>query len=138
MKTNARTPSAARPPSRLASLIREDIARRGLRARDRYLTAQEVARLFGVSTMTANRAMQELAARKILSRSQRRGTFVGEGVREERPVSLRSIHLLLPADYFRLDKPYFDRLVAGLHAELPEDSIQFTFFPPQGDLPFVR
>jgi DNA-binding LacI/PurR family transcriptional regulator len=88
--------------------------------------------------MTANRAMQELASRDVLSRSQRRGTFVGENIRKEESISLRTVHLLLPADYFRLEKPYFDRVVAGLHTEAPRDSIQFTFFPPQGELAFVR
>jgi DNA-binding LacI/PurR family transcriptional regulator len=125
-------------PSRLAALIQEDIVRRGLGPRDRYLTAQEAAEVFGVSTMTANRALQELAARRILSRSQRRGTFVGENLKIERPVSLHCIHLFLPSEYFRWDKPFLDRMVAGLHSELPGDSIQLSFLPPQGELGFVR
>ena len=124
--------------TRLASLIESDIRDRGLRAGDRYLTAQEVSRLLGVSTMTANRAMQDLARRDILRRNKKAGSFVGARFTSERPVSLQTVHLLMPAEYFATDKAIVDLVVAGIHAEMPEDAIQFTFVPASGEVAFVR
>jgi DNA-binding LacI/PurR family transcriptional regulator len=121
----------------LSERIEADIRQRGLGPGDRYLTAAEVARLLGVSTMTANRAMQELATRRVLARGRRTGTFIGDGFGEKR-ASYRCVHLLVYADYFAVAKEHLDRIVLGLHDALPDRGIQFTFLPPQDEVPFVR
>ncbi len=124
--------------SRLAATIENDIRRRGLAPGDRYLTAREVGRLLGVSTMTANRALQELAGRRVLVRGRRRGAVVGDRLDGGRPVSLRTVHLLLPSDFLTLEQPIVDLVMSGIHSVLPEDSIQLSFVPAEGDLGFVR
>jgi len=135
---NVVTPDEPLALSRLAALIENDIRRRGLGPGDRYLTARDVGRLLGVSAMTANRALQELAARRVLVRGRRSGSVVGDRLAEGQPVSLRTVHVLLPSDFFMLEKPLVDLIVAGIHSELPEDSIQLTFVPAQGEVEFVR
>lgn len=124
--------------SHLASLIESDIRKRGLRVGDRYLTAQEVARMLGVSAMTANRAMQDLAKRDVLRRNKKSGSFVGSRFKPDRPPALKCVHLLMPPEYFATEKALVELVVAGVHAELPEDAIQFTFVPAVGELAFVR
>jgi DNA-binding LacI/PurR family transcriptional regulator len=119
-------------------MIESDIRRRGLAAGDRYLTAREVGRLLGVSTMTANRALQELAARRVLVRARRSGSVVGDRLAGGPPPSPRAVHLLVPSDFFTLEKALVDLIVSGIHSELPGDAIQFTFVPAQGEVEFVR
>ena len=62
---------------RLASLIEQDLRRRGLAAGDPYLTASEAGDDFGVDPFTATRAMSLLAKRGVLVRKRGVGTFVG-------------------------------------------------------------
>lgn len=61
----------------LATLILNDISARGLAPGDRYLTADEARRRFGVRKATVNSAMRMLSQRELLVRRQRAGTFIG-------------------------------------------------------------
>jgi DNA-binding LacI/PurR family transcriptional regulator len=125
------------PLARLAERIESDIRQRGLGPGDRYLTAAEVARLLGVSTMTANRAMQELADRRVLARGRRTGSFVGDGFEAKRS-PVRCVYLLVYPDFFAVAKEHLDQVIVGLHGALPSWSIQFTFLPAQDEVAFAR
>jgi DNA-binding transcriptional regulator YhcF (GntR family) len=61
----------------MAGILERDIGRKGLRPGDPYLTATEASQMLGVSRMTANRALNLLARRQLLTRHRSRGTFVG-------------------------------------------------------------
>lgn len=54
-------------------------------------TELELARLFGVSRMTANRAMRELAAEQVVVRVQGAGTFVAQEKYQATLVQIRNI-----------------------------------------------
>jgi DNA-binding LacI/PurR family transcriptional regulator len=126
--------------STLATMILNDIRQRGLQPGDRYLNGQELADRFGISLMKANRAMQLLAKRNMLERRQRAGTFIGSAARSlnSEQAALKCVHLLMPDGYFRVYRAQLEVTVTGLHSELPDSAIQYTFLPADGPLPFVR
>jgi DNA-binding LacI/PurR family transcriptional regulator len=125
--------------SELATMIVNDIRKRGLRPGDRYFNGQELADLCGTSLMTANRAMQLLAKRNVLERRQRAGTFIGAAADTIKGLEqIKCVHLLMPDSYFRVYRAQLELSVTGLHGELPESAIQYTFLPADGALPFVR
>ncbi|MEN9360298.1 MAG: hypothetical protein RL095_1833 [Verrucomicrobiota bacterium] len=89
---------ASRPHSDLRNLIIEDIRRKGLRDGDRYLGADGVGELLGVSPVTANRLLAAMAEENLVVRRRKAGTFVGSGfVRDEqqRRDGLRVLHILM-------------------------------------------
>lgn len=125
--------------SRLAALILQDIRGRGLRPGERYLNGQEIAEKHCVTVITANRALQLLAERRVVERRQRAGTFIAQ---QFQPLAgqppIRCIHLLMPVTYFRASRSMVEQAVYGLHSALPDSHIQFTFLPTTGELAFVR
>lgn len=63
----------------------EDISRGSYVPGRSFITEREVCRRFGVSRITAVRALNELVQSGVLVRQQGRGTFVAEGPGPERP-----------------------------------------------------
>ena len=116
----------------LAHRLEQDIARRGLRTGEEYLTAEAAAEMLGVSRMTANRAMNVLARRKVLMRYRSRGSFVGSAVTPQPAADVCSIHLLTFVD----DNPGLQipagRMLLGLHESLPAANLQIHTIPLQG------
>ncbi len=125
--------------STLANVIFEDIRERGLRPGERYLNGLEVADKYGVTLITANRALQSLAERNILERRRRAGTFISQSfVEADHEHSLRCVHLLMPVAYFRFSRQSVEQALFGINAELPDVNIQHTFLPVSGELGFAR
>ncbi|MCX7426525.1 MAG: substrate-binding domain-containing protein [Planctomycetia bacterium] len=124
---------------RLASLIEQDLRRRGLASGDPYLTASEAGDDFGVDPFTATRAMSLLAKRGILIRKRGVGTFVGQCEPHPSASALRCIHILKgPArDDARWSFPVGE-LVEGLHESLPGYQVQSDVLSPQSFADFVR
>ena len=126
---------------RLASLIENDVRRRGLVAGDAYLTAAEASKDFGVDPFTATRAMSLLANRGILVRKRGIGTFVGEkiDVSNEAAITLKQIHVLRdavpnePRWYFPIGQ-----ILQGLHDKLPSYQIQSTMLSGDNSLATAR
>jgi LacI family transcriptional regulator len=94
---------------RLAKKMERDIRLRGLSPGDRYLTAVEAARNFGVSRTVANRAMFTLAKRGQLIRRRGHGTLIGpamqmdpENNQQPRKRLLQSILLLETSDLIEI------------------------------------
>lgn len=127
-----------RRQEQLIARIEQDILQRGLARGDRYLTTREVAKMLNVSTMSAGRALQDLAGRGIVERRQGAGTLIGRIPREVEPLEMRHVHILTPANYYNFETPLFQGLSAGLHKALPFDSIQVTFLPEYDQTSFVR
>ena len=102
----------------LAHRLEQDIQRRGLRTGEEYLTAEAAGDLLGVSRMTANRAMNVLARRKVLMRYRSRGSFVGPAVTSSPRSQTYSVHHLMFMD----DNPYLQtpatKMLVGLHEAL--------------------
>ena len=116
----------------LAQLIIEDIKKKGLGVGHRYLTAKEVGTLFGVSTVTAHRAMAYLSEKDVLQRRRKSGTFIGEGF-EPAPISgeavLSCIHVLVDQDHRITSGQEMDAFFEGTYAILPETSVQIHYIP---------
>ena len=62
-----------------------------LRPRDRVPSEQDLVRRFGVSRMTANRALRELASEGLLVRQSGVGTFVAEAPSRSHALDVRNI-----------------------------------------------
>ncbi len=121
----------------LARQIEADVLRRGLGPGDRYLTAAEAGCLLGVSTTTAGRAMKLLAERRKLVRRRNAGTFVGPGFAPA-SVTVRTVHVLMPAAVRYTTGVVFDVLLDALRRSIERASIHVSFLPAEQELAFVR
>ena len=91
--------------ARIGRLIVTDIERRGLGPGQRYLTAQEAGREFGVSPALASRAMRRLAERDFLVRKAGAGTFVGPKVVPGPETLVQCVEVLVPPARLQQDLP---------------------------------
>ncbi|MBY0528231.1 MAG: GntR family transcriptional regulator [Gemmataceae bacterium] len=122
----------------LADRIAADIRRRRLKPGDSYLTTAETARLLGISTTAANRAMQLLVQRQVLERRQRKGTTVAPVFTPATAAPLRRVHLLVHKRYLETEGLLADGRVIGIQSQLPGADIQFSFWPEGDETAFVR
>ena len=75
----------------LKAHILESIQAGRLRPRDRVPSEQELVRHFGVSRMTANRALRELASDGVVVRQSGVGTFVADSPSRSHALQVRNI-----------------------------------------------
>lgn len=123
----------------LASRIRADIENRALKPGDQYLNSADAARQFQVSTHAANRALQLLAKRRVVTRKQRLGTVVTLEENEAPPgTGIDRVHLLVREDYFKSEGVLADGVVMGIQGEMPRVGIQFNFLPLSEERPYVE
>ncbi|MEQ9459980.1 MAG: GntR family transcriptional regulator [Phycisphaeraceae bacterium] len=114
----------------LVDRVYADIKDRKLRPGDAYLNSADTAKYFKVSTHAANRALQLLAKRRVITRKQRVGTMVAlEQSTDVEREGLDVIHLLVREDYFKSEGVLADGVVMGMQSELPRAGIQFNFLP---------
>lgn len=73
---------SSKPPlyEQVKRALRADIAAKRFRAGEPFISQREVCERFGVSTITAVRALNDLVAEGFLVRQQGKGTFVAENV----------------------------------------------------------
>ena len=126
----------------VARRVEADIRSRGLVSGDRYLTGDEVGRMFNISSITANRAMQLLAERGLLVRQRKAGTFIGEGL-ELPPTSQRKrVHVVMTSGIWSDDQTsavqYFNQLLCGVLEKLPDSSVQMDVVGQQEINAFIR
>ena len=115
----------------VASQMRQDIRRRSLTSGDRYYTASEAGRAFGVSTMMANRAMNVLADQSLLIRHRSRGTFVGPNWTRERTASRTlCVHYVHFSDFASATRLWpTDEMLRGLQQSLPGARLKLVAIP---------
>ncbi|QNN24154.1 substrate-binding domain-containing protein [Planctomycetales bacterium ZRK34] len=111
----------------LAQRIEADIRARGIKPGEPYMGTADTARMLGVSTTAANRALQLLAKRHVIIRRQRKGTFVAEPVQAAHGDQLQRVHLLVREDYLRREGLLNDGVVIGMQHELPGVDMQLNF-----------
>ncbi|MFN3153137.1 GntR family transcriptional regulator [Bremerella sp.] len=121
----------------LAEQIVADIAERGLQSGDPYLGTADAARMLGVSTTSANRAMQLLVQRNILSRRQKRGTFVADGIHGETQRTIDRVHLVVNNTYLATEGMMADGVIVGIQSVLPHAEIEFNHLPGSDDTAWV-
>jgi len=122
----------------LAERLVDDIRRRRLRPGDRYLTAAEAGRELGVSTASANRAMQILADRNVLLRRRSRGTFIGEAIDGDREETVQTIYVLRDTRMMDISPVSMDRIQRALHQTFRNIGIQISYTPAIHGLKYVR
>ncbi|MEW4564885.1 GntR family transcriptional regulator [Bremerella sp. JC770] len=121
----------------LADQLMTDIAGRGLKSGDPYLGTAEAARMLGVSTTSANRAMQLLVQRNILSRRQKRGTFIADGIHGETQRTIDRVHLVVNNTYLATEGMMADGVIVGIQSVLPHAEIEFNHLPGSDDTAWV-
>lgn len=115
----------------LADRLEKDIHRRGLVVGDSYLTASKAADQLGVSRMTANRALNVLAKRKMLIRHRSRGTFVGPAAAQMQNSLAGYVHHLSFDDAAptAASTPPLGEIASGLHRHMPNIALQSLIVP---------
>ncbi len=121
----------------LAQVLEADIRNRRLKPGDPYLSLTEAARMLGVGSSTANRALQLLAQRKLLQRVQRRGTFIGALQRESSPGLLKRVFMLVHRSFLRQEGLVADGVLVGIQGVLPGADVQFNFLPATDPTEYV-
>ena len=122
----------------LAHQIELDIQSRDLQPGDPYLTTAQTARMLGISTTIANRALQFLARNGRLDRKQRRGTFIAEPTPRPGESSLARVHLVVHQRYMRAEGLLADGVIVGLQTVLPGVDVSFNFMPPGDERQYVE
>jgi GntR family transcriptional regulator, arabinose operon transcriptional repressor len=113
----------------LATRIERDIYDRHLQPGDAYLNTNEAARMLGVSSVMANRAMQLLAKRRILSRRQGAGAVVADGILQTKRPPLRCVHFLVHQNYLKTEGLLGDGVLIAMQTELPGVDVRLNFLP---------
>jgi hypothetical protein len=128
--------SADNPFTRIdhvAAQMRHDIRRRSLAPGDRYYTASEAGRTFGVSPMMANRAMNVLADQDLLVRHRSRGTFVGPKWRHHDgrdTASTLCVHYVHFSDLASATRLWpTDAMLRGIQRDLPGARMKLVAIP---------
>ncbi len=122
----------------LAGRIEQDIRDRGLQPGDAYLATAEVAQMLAVNKVAANRALQLLAKRRMLSRRQGRRAVVDEGIMTEKKSSLGAVHFLVHQEYLRKEGLLADGVIVGLQGILPGADVQMNFLRPGAEAEVVE
>ena len=122
----------------LAHRLEQDIQRRGFQVGDEYITAEAAGEMLGVSRMTANRAMNLLARRRVLIRYRRRGSFVGPAATSQPASAMRTVHFITFADDASALQLPVGVMLSGLQTVIPHVSLQSHCVPLQGALACVR
>ncbi len=132
--TVSRTPKIVH----LAERIVADIRRRRLGPGDAYLNTAGTAKMLGVSTTSANRAMQLLVQRNLLYRRQRSGTVIAAPVQDGSASPLRRVHLLVHRRFLQTEGLLADGILLGIQGTMPRADLRIDFLPPGEEQVFVR
>lgn len=121
----------------LAEKLAADIEDRNLKPGDRYLTTVDASKLLGVSNGLANRALQLLERRQIITRQQRSGAFIANLPGELSLPPLRRVHFLVHQNYLASEGIGNDMVLLGMQEELPGVHVQISFLPQENADGFV-
>jgi DNA-binding LacI/PurR family transcriptional regulator len=116
----------------LASRLSKDVAARGLKPGDRYFMAHEIGNMYGVSTVTAHRALNMLAEDGVLMRTRKSGTFVGEKVMSlsgKGSDFLRVVHIFMPLSYCYLTEIKDTAFIESIQETSPNTAVQVHYIP---------
>ncbi|EAQ78322.1 GntR family transcriptional regulator [Blastopirellula marina] len=130
--------TAAKPRViQLAEQLHADIEGRGLHSGEPYLGTADAAKMLGVSTTLANRAMQLLVQRNVLTRRQKRGTFVANGIHAGNERSIDRVHLVVNKACLATEGKMMDGVIVGIQSVLPHAEIEFNHLPDSEDAEWV-
>ena len=121
----------------LADQLAADIRQRKLQPGDRYLTTADASKMLGVGNGVANRALQLLERRQLITRQQRRGAFISGPTKPSSPAPLRRVHFLVHQNYLTSEGIGNDLVLLGIQEELPGVHVQISFLPTMNAKEFV-
>ncbi|MCA9229976.1 MAG: substrate-binding domain-containing protein [Planctomycetales bacterium] len=121
----------------LAERLISDIEARNLQSGDRYLTTAAASKMLGVGNGVANRALQLLERRQIITRQQRRGAFIANLPGDYPKPPLRRVHFLVHQNYLASEGVGNDMVLLGIQEELPGVHVQISFLPKESAEGFV-
>lgn len=125
----------------LVSQLRKDVAARGLKPGDRYFMAHEIGNMYGVSTVTAHRALNILAEHGVLMRMRKSGTFVGENVMDLKGESsrfLRVVHIFMPLSYCYLTEIKDMAFIEAIQEISPNTAVQVHYVPEEDPYNYTK
>jgi DNA-binding LacI/PurR family transcriptional regulator len=117
----------------LADRMLADIRERRLTAGDAYLSAADAAKKLRTSTTKANRALQLLERRRVLTRSQRKGSYIAPLTNSVEQTGIRRVNLVVAQNYLKMERLLADGVVVGIQTALPEADLQFRFISEAED-----
>ena len=129
---NATTPKVIE----LADRLVVDIQSKGLEPGDKYLTTVSAARMLGVGNTLANRALQVLERREIISRQQKKGAIISNPRKGDASL-LRCIHFVVHSQFLKTEGIGNDFVLLGMQKELPGVHVQISFLPTGAPVEFV-
>jgi DNA-binding LacI/PurR family transcriptional regulator/DNA-binding transcriptional regulator YhcF (GntR family) len=134
------TTSSERTPKivQLATALHADIQSKRLAPGDPYLNTADAARLLGVSTVAANRALQLLVKRDVLRRRQRQGTFIADPGQNPDSSLIERVHLLVHKNFLKSEGLLADGVILGIQEKLPGADIQFNFLPADDEAAYTN
>lgn len=122
----------------LAERIEADIKKRNLQPGDRYLRTPETAKMLGVDSTLANRALQLLVKRNRLQRRPRVGTIIAEATPVVAERSLKLVHLLASDRQRTIEAMFESGELLGLQGALPGVRIQFEVVPATDEDAYMK
>jgi GntR family transcriptional regulator, arabinose operon transcriptional repressor len=122
----------------LADQLVADIESRKLKPGDRYLTTADASKMLGVGNGLANRALQLLERRQVITRQQRRGAFISAPKTAAASPPLRRVHFLVHQNYLTAEGIGNDLVLLGMQEELPGVHVQISFLPTTRPKEFVE
>jgi len=122
----------------IAGRLEGDIRSRSLRAGDRYLSVADAATMIGVSTATANRAMDILVRKRLLVRQQGRGTFVGKAAGAPSTSRVHTVFVLLMEDQEGVG-PYslVEAFIPAIRQRMGNVNLQVSFIPSRRSIDYL-
>ncbi len=126
----------------LASELRNDIFSRGMKKGDKYFKAEEIGKLYGVSTVTAHRALTMLCQSGYVVRQRRSGTFIDEVTDDSQDNKssdyLRVVHILMPISYCDLLEVKDRLFVESIQSMLPKTGVQIHYVPESDPFSYTK
>ena len=93
--------------------------------------------MLGVGNSLANRALQLLERRQVISRQQRVGAVIADPKGHGDIPPLRSIHFVVHSRFLKTEGIGNDLVLLGIQKELPGVHVQISFLPTGAPLEFV-
>ena len=109
------------------ALLEKDIRRRKLAPGDKYYTAAEAGRFLGVAVDIANKTLQVLEKKGVVTRQKKIGTMIADPAREKTDQRLRRIHFLLNTQALLVEGIGNIDILGGLQSVFPVASVNYSF-----------
>ncbi|MDO5566197.1 MAG: GntR family transcriptional regulator [Planctomycetia bacterium] len=119
----------------LADRLQADIVQRQLASGDAYYTTREASLFLDVSGASANRALQLLEQRGVITRSQKKGSLIRNP--NVKKAALEHIHFLFDGRLEVLDH-FGEEIIHGVRDEMPFSHIAYSMLSQRSEVSDVK